>query len=212
MSKYGRKWAGAPLDSPVRFHYISQHFVKYQLQAEKYGHIDHAFQLLGQQQTNQYSVDAFLERFYNGIVGKLLVEGERMNNKDISKLHMIDAISTPYSDDFMKEVNRTLVGMMQPDPYGCEAFFVKTFINEEMQPDFGIIANIFYLNVPEALTFKNYEYYTETSIRSSYPVEVFSLFTLSQILSRAKAGNEFSVQLLKYLYKTYEMIQRNIKK
>lgn len=126
-----------------------------------------------------------------------------MANKDNNKFHNIDISSDYLSDDYMKAVGEKIVGMMKPDTYGCDAFFVKTFINEDMQMDFSIIANLFYMNVPEALTFKNYDYFTDTSIKASYPIEAFTVFTLSQILSMAKSGNEFSVQLLKYLYKVY---------
>lgn len=66
-----------------------------------------------------------------------------MANKDNSKFHKIDISSDYLSDDYMKAVGEKIVGMMKPDTYGCDAFFVKTFINEDMQMDFSIIANLF---------------------------------------------------------------------
>lgn len=101
-------------------------------------------------------------------------------------------------DEMRNETER-----VSPDTIGCDAFFVRYFVNESMEEDFGVIANAFYKNVPESMDFHNYDYYTDTSIRNTYLKEAFTKFTLSQILSFAKKGNEYAVQLLKYLYKTY---------
>ena len=103
-----------------------------------------------------------------------------------------------FQDEFRDEVEK-----VTPDTYGCESVFVQTFISIEMEQDFPVIANSFYRNVPDALTFENYTYYCDNNIKNSYPVKAFSDFTMMQILSMAKAGNEYSVNLLKYLYKTY---------
>ena len=103
-----------------------------------------------------------------------------------------------FQDEFRDEVEK-----VTPDTYGCESVFVQTFISIEMEQDFPVIANSFYRNVPDALTFENYTYYCDNDIKNSYPVKAFSDFTMMQILSMAKAGNEYSVNLLKYLYKTY---------
>lgn len=92
---------------------------------------------------------------------------------------------------------------VNPDTYGCDSIFVRNFVTPDMQADFPVIANAFYRNVPESLTFENYDYYIDTRIKNSYAINAFSVFTLSQILSSARRGNEYSSQLLKYLYKTY---------
>ena len=86
---------------------------------------------------------------------------------------------------------------------GCDTQFVKTFATNEMKMDFSIIANSFYMNVPEALTYRNYEFSLDSISEAYYPYEGFIIFTMSQILSMAKSGNEYSVQLLRYLYTIY---------
>ena len=85
---------------------------------------------------------------------------------------------------------------VNPDTFGCDAYFVRYFVNEWMEEDFGVIANAFYKNVPESMDFHNYDYFTDTSINNTYLKESFVQFTLSQILSYARIGNEYAVQLL----------------
>ena len=63
----------------------------------------------------------------------------------LSMLHMQDELK-----DEAERVN--------PDTYGCDSIFVRNFVTPDMQADFPVIANAFYRNVPESLTFVNYDY------------------------------------------------------
>ena len=100
--------------------------------------------------------------------------------------------------DMMDEKDR-----VNPDKFSCEAMFILFFADEYMQADFPIIANDFYRHVPEIMKIENYTFYTFPSPEHSYMVKSFTEFTLEQILSSAKTGNEYSSKLLVYLYKTY---------
>lgn len=108
-----------------------------------------------------------------------------------------------FSEQQFREMIDSVRASIHPDTYACDGIFIKSFINDDMQVDFAIIANSFYMNVPESLTFRNYDYYTDISVRTMFTVDSFSLFTLSQILSMARSGNEYSRRMIKYLYKTY---------
>ena len=92
---------------------------------------------------------------------------------------------------------------INPDIFGCEALFIRFFVNSDMERDFKIIANTFYRNVPEAMDFNNYSYFTDTTALDTYMLKSFTEFTLSQIYSMAYNGNEYASKLLIYLYKTY---------
>ena len=81
--------------------------------------------------------------------------------------------------------------------------FADNFVNSDMERDFKIIANTFYKNVPEAMDFNNYNYFTDTTAIDTYMLKSFTEFTLSQIYSMAYNGNEYALKLLVYLYKTY---------
>ena len=92
---------------------------------------------------------------------------------------------------------------VNPDTFGCEAIFTRYFVNDDMWDDFPIIANAFYKNVPECMDFKSTTTYTCHAIQNSDFHSAQDIFTMEKILSMAKKGNEYSIQLLKYLYKTY---------
>lgn len=66
-------------------------------------------------------------------------------------------------DEMRNETER-----VSPDTIGCDAFFVRYFVNESMEEDFGVIANAFYKNVPESMDFHNYDYYTDIPLNTLY--------------------------------------------
>ena len=90
-----------------------------------------------------------------------------------------------------------------PDIFGCEALFIRFFVNYDMELDFKVIANTFYKNVPEAMEFNKIAYYTDTTAMDTYLLKSFTEFTLSQIYNMAYEENEYASKLLVYLYKTY---------
>lgn len=92
---------------------------------------------------------------------------------------------------------------VNPDTFPCDALFIRGFISPEMEEDFPVIANAFLLNVPEAMDQSLRAYYTDMCVHNTHLRRSISVFLMEKILHMAKAGNEYSVQLIRHLYKTY---------
>ena len=103
---------------------------------------------------------------------------------------------------FKHELNGE-AGKVNPDTFGADAIFTRGFVTPDMEDDFPIIANAFYKNVPECMDFKNTTTYTGHMVQNSDFRRSLAIFTMEKILSMAKKGNEYSIKLLQYLYKTY---------
>ena len=92
---------------------------------------------------------------------------------------------------------------VSPDPYGCEIYFVRTFISPEMDEDFLIIARDFYLHELKNLsTYEDARYYNVND-GEEWPSFMFYRFTLSQIMNAVHGGSEYARSLILYLHKIY---------
>ncbi|MBR1641064.1 MAG: hypothetical protein IJ683_01930 [Butyrivibrio sp.] len=93
---------------------------------------------------------------------------------------------------------------VQPDTIGVDFFFLYGFFTYEMLCDFHIIEQDFMENCHGKIKqFNELAYYTEAYIGSTKPVDASYGYVLRLIYNGAKLGDEYCVELIKKLYKTY---------
>lgn len=99
----------------------------------------------------------------------------------------------------MKSDNDRIV----PDKRGCECLFVRGFVRDKMGYDFPLIARDFVKH--EAAHFNEYQewgYFDDLPQRSDMD-EFWKRTMVRTMYTAAKKGSEYSLELLKYLFKTY---------
>ncbi len=93
---------------------------------------------------------------------------------------------------------------VQPDTIGVDFFFLYGFFTFEMLCDFHIIEQDFMKNCQGKLKqFNELAWYDEAYIGSTKPVDASYGYVLRLIYNGAKLGDEYCVELIKKLYKTY---------
>ena len=93
---------------------------------------------------------------------------------------------------------------VQPDTIGVDFFFLYGFFTYEMLCDFHIIEQDFMENCQGRLKqFNELAWYDEAYIGTTKPVDASYGYVLRLIYNGAKLGDEYCVELLKKLYKTY---------
>ncbi|WP_026658872.1 hypothetical protein [Butyrivibrio sp. AC2005] len=91
-----------------------------------------------------------------------------------------------------------------PDTTGVDYFFLTDFITEDMGMDFAIIEQDFLDKCRGRLKeFNEVGWYGDVSFRLRSPLECMHNKMMMLIYNGAKLGDEYCVELLKYLYKTY---------
>ena len=101
-------------------------------------------------------------------------------------------------------------GKVAPDTYGADKFFLDGFLNEDMDYDFMFIARDFLKhNFARLKEFNDLEYYGNDRSELSDPERALHVKILDIIYNAAKAGDPYSVALLRLLYKTYHKKEYN---
>lgn len=99
---------------------------------------------------------------------------------------------------------------LSPDTYGADAFFIDSgFANDEMLYEFPLIAREYIKNVPEIMQEENNVHYTDTSFSSSNSYTAFVKKILTKMLYKAKNGDSYTIQFMKFLYQTYHKKEYN---
>ncbi len=105
------------------------------------------------------------------------------------------------AEDFYNQENGIKV---QPNTIGVDFFFLYGFFTYEMLCDFNIIEQDFMNNCQGRLKeFNDLAWYDEAYIGVSKPVDASYSYVLRLIYNGAKLGDEYCVELIKKLYKTY---------
>lgn len=93
--------------------------------------------------------------------------------------------------------------MLSPDTYGAERLFIEHFVNDEMGPDFPLIARDFFIH--EFSHISEYEdvEYLDIDHGEDWPELMFIRFTLTLMLNAVNSGSEYTKSLFIYLYRTY---------
>lgn len=100
------------------------------------------------------------------------------------------------------EMNRE--SKVAPDTTGADKYFIDSFITEEMGYEFWTIARDFMEHhFPRLKEFNDLAAYGSYGPEQSDPESALQSRILSIIYNAAKSGDAYSVELMKYLYKTY---------
>lgn len=100
------------------------------------------------------------------------------------------------------EINRE--SKVAPDTIGADKYFIDGFITEEMGYEFWTIARDFMEHhFPRLKEFNDLAAYGSYGPEQSDPESALQTRILSIIYNAAKSGDAYSVELMKYLYKTY---------
>ncbi|MCD7717134.1 MAG: DUF2325 domain-containing protein [Lachnospiraceae bacterium] len=110
-------------------------------------------------------------------------------------------VSSPEYEDLMEEVSREIA----PDPYGCECLFLETFISDEMEAEFPMIAREFLLHKYEEIPQLYEDLYGSDSAKDEnrYPIDFLNRKVLNLMFLTAKQGDTYAVKMFRYLYRTY---------
>lgn len=121
---------------------------------------------------------------------------------DIEAMRMFSLI-----DEFEKNQKN---GVVAPDTFGAEFLFIKYFVNEFMEEEFWLWANDFlkhsYSDIPELYQIREYDV---SDLYRTAPDIYLQHLILGLILNSAKTGDEYAIELLKYLYKIYYKAEYN---
>ena len=108
------------------------------------------------------------------------------------------------SEVILEDILRREAGNLVPDTSGADQYFIDGFFTDYFQYDFWTIAKDFlnhhYLQISE---FNNIEAYMNGCQYLSDPSLVFKKKIFGIMYNVAKSGDEYSVNLLQNLYKTY---------
>ena len=110
-------------------------------------------------------------------------------------------------EDFFRNKDEKVVA---PDTTGVDYFFLQEFINGSMEQDFAEIEQDFLNKCRAKLQeFNEAGIYFATEYRTRKPLECMHKKIMMLIYSGAKLGDEYCVELIKYLYKTYHKKEYN---
>lgn len=105
---------------------------------------------------------------------------------------------------FMEDMRNRENGKVAPDTTGADKFFLDDFITPDMEYEFWAIARDFMKhNFNRLREFDSLACYDNDSPEMSDSNRSMQLTVLNVIYNAAKAGDAYSVELMKYLYKTF---------
>ncbi len=93
--------------------------------------------------------------------------------------------------------------LMNPDPFGCESWFIRTFVPMGMEKEFRMVARDFFLH--EYTHLKEYESadYVDLYSDPTWPDAMLTQYTMSLMVNAANSGSEYAKALILYLYRLY---------
>jgi len=105
---------------------------------------------------------------------------------------------------FMKDALNREKGIVVPDTIGADYFFLNEFITEEMALDFCYIEQDFLKNCFHKIhEYEVQTWYGEDSIRDCEPKLFAKKRILTIMYNGAKSGDQYCIDMFKYLYKIY---------
>lgn len=108
------------------------------------------------------------------------------------------------ADILIKGMKNHEAGNLVMDTTGADYFFVTYFVNEEMSWDLDRIEEDFFSHCYNKLReFADVKYYDYNEVRYSSPKESHRSMLIGLILNGAKAGDEYCIALIMYLFKIY---------
>jgi len=94
--------------------------------------------------------------------------------------------------------------MIAPDTFGADKLLIEGFITPEMSYEFNVIGREFLKrNFDRLREYDDVTYYNNCKAVYSDPITSFQNRIMNTIYNAAKSGDEYSIELMKYLYKTY---------
>ena len=126
-------------------------------------------------------------------LNRLLHEMLETSDEFINKTMMLNRDELPLP---MKE-------LLSPDTYGAERLFIEHFVNEEMEPDFPLIARDFFIHEFSHISEYEEVEYLDIDHGEDWPELMFIRFTLTLMLNALNSGSEYTKSLFLYLYRTY---------
>lgn len=93
--------------------------------------------------------------------------------------------------------------LMNPDTFGCESWFVRSFVPMGMEKEFRLVARDFFLH--EYTHLKEYESadYVDLYSDPTWPDAMLTQYTMSLMVNAANSGSEYAKALILYLYRLY---------
>ena len=93
--------------------------------------------------------------------------------------------------------------LVNPDPFGCESWFVSNFITPDMEDEFRFAAREFYLH--EYTHLREYELtdYVDLYADTPWPEGILVQYTMNLMVNAANAGSEYAKALILYLHKIF---------
>ncbi len=93
--------------------------------------------------------------------------------------------------------------LMNPDPFGCESWFVQTFVPLGREKEFRLVARDFFLH--EYTHLREYESadYIDLYSDPTWPDAMLTKYTMSLMVNAANSGSEYAKALILYLYRLY---------
>lgn len=127
-----------------------------------------------------------------------------------TKMRMLDEEGVPDSVSrdvlgvFIKDMMNRKEGIVKPDTTAVDKFFVDGFLTYPMQYDFWEIVREFLKNrYCDIEKFAKLSIYVDDRPEQSDPENALIIRFLGIMYEAAKSGDEYSVNLFKFLYKTY---------
>ena len=110
----------------------------------------------------------------------------------------------PHMMSLFMEYEKNLENQVAPDTTGVDKYFIKGFFTGKMEYDFETIAHDFLIHhFQRVQEFNKLAVYGNDHPSQSDPDTALKYKILNVIYNAAKSGDEYSVELIKYLYKTY---------
>ncbi len=131
------------------------------------------------------------------------------NNPNNENMHsLIYLQSIPYM--LQEKYNQMIGNNIAPDTIGVDYFFLTGFLTAEMELDFPVIEHEFLKNCSTKLDeFNAIGWYGGVEVSLYNPVQVLHMNIIRLIYNGAKAKDEYCLELIKSLYKTYHKKEYN---
>ncbi len=115
-----------------------------------------------------------------------------------------DSVSRDVLGVFIQDMMNRKDGIVEPDTTAADKFFVDGFLTYSMYQDFWEIVKAFlkehYCNVEK---FSQLSIYVDDRPEQSDPEKALKIRFLGIMYEAAKSGDEYSISLFKFIYKTY---------
>ncbi len=110
----------------------------------------------------------------------------------------------PHIMSLFMEYEKNLENQVAPDTTGVDKYFIKGFFTGKMEYDFETIAHDFLVHhFQRVQEFNEFAVYGNDHPSQSDPETALKYKIMNVIYNAAKSGDEYSVELIKHLYKTY---------